>query len=176
MASKAKIAITNAFLELADEHDFEKITVTSLVEKCSISRQTFYYHFDDIDEMLKWAFKHETEKICNKQVEGEWKESAGLYIDFLNRYDKLLRSAAKSSNFIYVFGLLSESFSSYIHSYIEKKTKKPSASKSDLEFLVSCISNGFAGLVIEELKKNKSDYASLLEKITKGLILITSNK
>ena len=42
MASKAKSALINTFLEMAEETEYEKITVTGLVEKCGISRQTFY--------------------------------------------------------------------------------------------------------------------------------------
>ena len=65
MASKAKYAIISAFLRLVNHKDFEKITVTDLVEECDISRQTFYYHFDDIEKMLAWAFETETGAICH---------------------------------------------------------------------------------------------------------------
>ena len=31
---------------------FEKITVSELIEKCEINRKTFYYHFNDIYDLL----------------------------------------------------------------------------------------------------------------------------
>ena len=176
MASKAKNAIISAFLELAKEYEFEKITVTNLVEKCSISRQTFYYHFNDIEEMLKWAFKNETNIICSYQTESKWKESAELYINFLNKYDRLLRSAVKSSKFIYIYNLLKSSFDTYITSYFENKTNMSVNSKADVEFLVNCLSNCFTGLVLEEIQKEKSDYTELLGKIVKGFKVFPKNK
>lgn len=173
MASKAKLSLINTFLDLANEVDYEKITVTSLVEKCGISRQTFYYHFNDIDEMLKWAFESETEVICAKQPEGKWIESAKLYVGFLDKYDAVLRSAAKSSSFIFIFNLINDSFNKYISAYLISRLKNPSATLSDNQFIVSCLSNGFAGLVIAELQKPRSDYETLLVKIARGFNLIS---
>lgn len=53
MATKTKDLIVNSFLKLMCSEDFDKITVTELVNNCQISRQTFYYHFDDIEKMLE---------------------------------------------------------------------------------------------------------------------------
>lgn len=175
MASKAKNALINAFLDLVEEIEFEKITVTSLVEKCGISRQTFYYHFNDIEEMLDYAFKTETSFICKNQVEGNWLESAKMYEDFLSRYDRLIRSASKSPYFITVYNLIYNSFYTYISTYINNRSKKPAVSKEDGEFIISCLANSFAGLVAQEIQKDESDYASLLNKIAKGFKLIPNN-
>ncbi len=175
MASKAKIALVNAFLKLVEEESFEKITVTKLVERCSISRQTFYYHFDDLDAMLIWAFKNETETICKSKKELTWKESAANYITFLNRYDNLLRNASKSDKFIFVYNLLFDSFYSYINTYFEEKGKKIS-NNSDYDFFVTCIASSFAGLVTKEIQKEKSDYEELLSKIVRGFKLLPSEK
>jgi len=102
MATKAKNALVSAFLRLIEKEDFDKITVTSLVEECSISRQTFYYHFDDIDSMLIWAFENETRLICKNKNSLKWSESAAGYIDFMKRYDTLLRKASASKELLQI--------------------------------------------------------------------------
>ncbi len=167
MASKAKYAIIDAFLKLAETEDYEKITVTSLVEECKISRQTFYYHFNDIEEMLTFAFEKETEKICEYQANGSWHESAELYVDFLSKYDILIRKASASSKFMFIYNLVYNSFFEYIAAYLEKKGKKPLASEES-KFVVSCAASSFCGLVMLEIQKEKSDYEKLLNKITAG--------
>ena len=129
---------------------------------------------NDIEEMLKWAFEDETKAICSKQIEGKWIESAELYVSFLNKYDKVLRSAAKSPSFIFMFNLINNSFFEYISAYLTNRLKSnPSATISDNQFIISCLSNGFAGLVVAELQKPESDYASLLGKISRGFNIIT---
>lgn len=168
MSSKAKSTIINAFLELVETEDFDKITVTSLVEKCNISRQTFYYHFNDIDEMLKYSFETETKAICDEQIVGSWYDSAEIYVDFLNRYDTLLRKAAATSKFIFIYDLLFNSFDTYIKDYTEKKKGRPTASTGNSKFLVDYTAAAFCGLVIIELQKEKSDYQTLLIHIAKS--------
>lgn len=165
MASKAKYMIVNAFLKLIETEEYDKITVTSLVEECDISRQTFYYHFDDVEEMIAFAFDKETAAICDAQEPGRWFESAMLYVDFLNKFDTLLRKAAVSSSFLFIYGLLFKSFSTYITTYAQKRKK----TGTDFSFLTAGAAHAFCGLVVDEIQKEQSDYATLLENVGKTL-------
>lgn len=45
--------IKNAFVELLEEMDFQKITVNRLAESATINRVTFYLHYRDIPDMLE---------------------------------------------------------------------------------------------------------------------------
>jgi len=46
-------AIVNAFIELLDEIPYNKITVKAIVARCGINRNTFYYYFRDIPDLLE---------------------------------------------------------------------------------------------------------------------------
>lgn len=57
MANHTMKTIMRNFEEMLVEMPFNKITVSALVEKCEISANTFYYHFQDIYELLgTWLF------------------------------------------------------------------------------------------------------------------------
>lgn len=58
MAEKTKMQILKSFSALLTNHELDKITVTMLVEECHISRQTFYYHFADIQALIDWGVKN----------------------------------------------------------------------------------------------------------------------
>ena len=62
MPVQFKPMIAEAFIRLSKQKNIDKITVKDLVEACGISRQTFYYHFQDILEVIEWsldqAFSH----------------------------------------------------------------------------------------------------------------------
>ncbi|MEA4987450.1 MAG: TetR/AcrR family transcriptional regulator [Anaerovorax sp.] len=49
---KNKKHIKEAFLELIQKCDYEKITVTELAEKAMINRKTFYLHYETKDALL----------------------------------------------------------------------------------------------------------------------------
>jgi len=45
--------IMDSFMELSGEKDFKKITVKDITAEAMINRATFYYHFEDIYDLLE---------------------------------------------------------------------------------------------------------------------------
>ena len=61
--NRTKTAIINAFWNLLEEKPYNKITVKDIVDQCQINRNTFYYHFHDIPELLESTIKEEADYI-----------------------------------------------------------------------------------------------------------------
>lgn len=59
-------AIQTAFMQLLEERALNKITVNDIAMQCSINRNTFYYHYQDIPALI--------EEICSNEVERIIKE------------------------------------------------------------------------------------------------------
>ena len=55
MAKNTKLSLSTALLELLEAKPLDKITVTELVKKCGVNRQTFYYNFRDIYDLVEWT-------------------------------------------------------------------------------------------------------------------------
>ena len=53
MPVNVKNLIAETFVRLSDEKNIDKITVKDIVEACGISRQAFYYHFQDLLEVIE---------------------------------------------------------------------------------------------------------------------------
>ena len=56
---KTEQLIAEALKELMSNESFDRITVQELSYACGIKRQTFYYHFRDIYDLLTWIFLNE---------------------------------------------------------------------------------------------------------------------
>ena len=54
MKSMVKEILCRSLIELCETHDLTKITVTQLVDHAQMSRQTFYNHFQDINELIAY--------------------------------------------------------------------------------------------------------------------------
>ena len=52
MALLTQKAILSTFEEMLEEMPFDKITVSALVRRCGVSSNTFYYHYQDIYDLL----------------------------------------------------------------------------------------------------------------------------
>ena len=56
MANSTKEALGSALKKMMAVKAIDKITIKDLVEICGVNRQTFYYHFDDVYDLLEWVF------------------------------------------------------------------------------------------------------------------------
>jgi len=63
VAVDTKELIAEAVKRLLMQKKVKKLTVKDIVDECSITRQTFYYHFEDIPDLLKWVLERGTDKM-----------------------------------------------------------------------------------------------------------------
>lgn len=54
MCCTTKIRIVDALRELMLERSLRKITVQDIMERTNMKRQSFYYHFKDVYDVLEW--------------------------------------------------------------------------------------------------------------------------
>ena len=57
-----KQTIAQAAKILLMEKNVKKLTVKDIVEECQITRQAFYYHFEDIPDLFRWMLERDTER------------------------------------------------------------------------------------------------------------------
>ena len=61
MANFTKKAIKDTFITLLKEKPFNQITVKDIVDECGVNRNTFYYHYEDINDLLENVITEETD-------------------------------------------------------------------------------------------------------------------
>lgn len=66
MSNDMKLQIAQAGERLLNEKNRKKLTVTDIVEECHITRQTFYYHFKDIPDMIMWNIQRKCNHLSTK--------------------------------------------------------------------------------------------------------------
>lgn len=59
MLKNAKEAFAQSLKKMLEKKTLEHITVKDIVEDCGVSRQAFYYHFNDIYALVEWIFLEE---------------------------------------------------------------------------------------------------------------------
>lgn len=71
MPADMKNIIGETFVKMVARKGIDKITVKALIEECHISRQTFYYHFQDIMDVLEWCVRQETNALVKESLKAE---------------------------------------------------------------------------------------------------------
>ena len=54
-----KQAMATALKQLMAQKPLEKIAIREIMECCGMKRQNFYYHFDDVYDLVRWTFREE---------------------------------------------------------------------------------------------------------------------
>ena len=63
---QTKKMLCNSLKEIMKHKAFSKITVSELIKDCNLNRKTFYYHFEDIYDLLKWMLEQEAIEVVKQ--------------------------------------------------------------------------------------------------------------
>ena len=61
-----KDLIKKEFMKLLDEKTLDNITVTELAKKCQIERKTFYYHYENLEQLIREIFESELDIVIEE--------------------------------------------------------------------------------------------------------------
>ena len=165
MSQFTKKAIVETFLELLKEHSLDKITVKDIVEKCGINRNTFYYYYQDIYDLIDDVFDIETKKVLEdeKQYESWYEEllRVALFVvenrpAILHIYDSKSRDVLEK----YLFAICDK----LIRNYVEQQVQGMEVSDKEKEFVITFYGYSLVGMTLNWIKGNsQSDSADYLK-------------
>ena len=95
MAPSTKLALAGSLKKLLQKKFLDDITVKELVEDCQVNRQTFYYHFRDIYDLLHWFLEHETEEALRGAE--DWQAALALAFRYIQDNHAVIYHAYRSS-------------------------------------------------------------------------------
>lgn len=94
---RTKKALATALKNKMKEKPFSKITVSELIAVCGVNRKTFYYHFKDIYDLLRWLFQEETLKILKQfDLLVDYEDAIGFILDYIRDNKDILQCAHQS--------------------------------------------------------------------------------
>lgn len=66
MAGFTKKAIRNSFVKLLNEKPLSQITVRDIVDDCGVNRNTFYYYFQDLPQLVESIVNEDAERLIRE--------------------------------------------------------------------------------------------------------------
>lgn len=166
-----KLVIAGKFKELARQGNVDKITVTSLIEECHISRQTFYYHFQDISDVMEWSVRRETELLLRRSL-GLPRLRCGLELlidhtagqfGLLNR----LLCSQRRQRFLQAF---TACLRFYLNGLLEHYRPEFAVNQPDQEVFLDYNSHALAGVLLEHCGRRELDRPRLAAQLERILL------
>lgn len=155
MASSTKRALADALKQMMEVKPIAKITVKDLVEICNVNRQTFYYHFDDVYDLMEWVFEEDANRVLPKEVLYErWQEDVMVFFQYLYDNSSFALNIYNSGSRLYMLRFLKGRLESCIRSFADIVSEGMNIDKQDYDFVIEFYSNGIIGLISQWMDMN----------------------
>ena len=164
MAAFTKIAIMRVFESLLSTRQVEKITVKDITDQCGISRNTFYYHYQDIYEVLKAYVDDSLDEAILFLQKGKEKDQDHICekaVKQLESHRSLFENLMRSIKNEEVRNILDVSSKRFFDYVIDSISEEIDASPQDKELISSMCQHGVRGLMIEWLSRENASSQSL---------------
>ena len=148
MASSTKKALADALKKMMAIKPIDKITVNDLVETCGVSRQTFYYHFNDVYDLLEWVFEEDANaNLPREVVYDNWKRDVTLWFKYLHDNSAFALNVYNSNSRLYMLRYIKDRLYACIRSFSDIVAEGREIDRADFEFIVEFYSNIVVGLI-----------------------------
>ncbi len=173
--SRTEKWIRKAFAELvAEKKSLDKITIAELVKKADITKPTFYYHYADLNELVKSIESEMINELIKTIDEAEKSHNVPIeyYVhilsDFLRKNEEEYKSMANAVDLNYFIVKLKKIFIQKLNNPIFGISENEKTGEIQATFIASAI----VDTLLEYFKGNLSGQLEDVE----STILMTINK
>ena len=155
MANKTKAALADALRSIMKEKPIDKITIKDLVDNCGVNRQTFYYHFNDVYDLLEWVFEDDAEKVLPTSITYDhWQDDVLRFYEYLRDNKDFALNVYHSKSRMNLLEFYKRKIEECIRKFLDSVIDGHCVSSQDYEFIVEFYSNGLVGLISQWLDLN----------------------
>lgn len=133
-----------------------KITITDIVTDCKLNRKTFYYHFKDIYDLVKWMLQEETISILDQyDLMTDYNEALEFVIEYITTNKHLLACAVDTMGYDLLRYLFANDFKKIIHSILTRTEEEHGLEVSEglNEFIGDAYVHIVLGILIDSSKR-----------------------
>lgn len=153
---KTKRTLAGSLKKLMEQKSFSRITISELCRDCGLNRKTFYYHFDDIQSLLKWMLEQEAENVIKKQdLLTDYQALLALVIDYVDDNNDILNRMYDTTKQNSITNFFFPELRKAVKDMIEDLEKKTGCAVDEefREFLGSFYTTSLSSLLIDRLQE-----------------------
>ncbi len=164
--NSTKRNISDTFVEVLKNNPAEKVTVKQLAEACGITRQTFYYHFHDILDVLAWGMEQKTREVLEETMKMDRPRDAFYLMLSGCREDReAIKHLMESEYRADLEQLFLSSVRKYLEEMIQRKKLLRHVSRVDLDMTLRLYSYAMTGLFLDVTIDTDVDIEALADQL-----------
>ncbi len=153
MPNRTKEMLAESLMKLLARRTLDKITIQDIVDDCGYNRQTFYYHFHDIYDLIDWIFAAQTQELIEKcRACGSLDVGVEAVIAYMRGNRRLILNILRSVNGEKLLDNLYRSAQSIALSALENHPGVQELSAEYRELVAEAFKYALAGLLIDWMR------------------------
>lgn len=168
MPSDMKERIAREFIRLARAGSIDRITVKDIVEACHITRQTFYYHFRDLLDVIDWSLRRTVEELAEKSLQLDSRQQVmELFLTEAVQAKDLIRRLLDSQLREQTERLLVEAVRAWFQEMADRRELLEDVSRADAQVALDFYSYAVVGILLEYCGRPRLDVKRLAGQLTR---------
>ena len=148
MSLVTKKALAASLKKLMGKIPLDKITVIDVVNDCGVNRQTFYYHFQDIYNLLAWIYKTEAvDGIADYRTYTTWPQGFLMIFQYVAANKAFCKNTFHSIGREHLERFLHEVTYDLLMSVINEVAGNKNVSENEKDFIANFYTYAFIGLM-----------------------------
>lgn len=171
MANTTKRALAASLKTRLTKMTLDKITIQQLVDDAEVSRKTFYYHFQDVYDLLEWLLVDEGTRILEGNTTADtWQKGLGNVLEYLQENRTIILNIFRSmqSDVNYLKLHVTKLILPLMERIFDEQPGHERVLPEDREFVLKFYSLGVVELVMVWIENGmKPDAETLMRQINK---------
>lgn len=158
MSQVTKRALAASLIKLLSQKPLDKVTVKDIIEDCGVNRQTFYYHFKDIYDLVEWSCIEDASRaLQGKKTYDTWQEGLQQIFEavlenkpfILNVYRSVKREQVEN----YLYSLTYQ----LIEGVVEEQSENLRVTEEQKKFIADFYKYSFVGVMLDWIKRGMKE-------------------
>ena len=161
MSNITKKALASSLKKILSKKEFNKITINDITEDCGVNRQTFYYHFKDIYDLLEWIYTNEViGKIKNLETDNpteNWQQEFLYVFEYIIENKKFVYNIYYSVSRSFFLNFVYQQTNLVLTKAVNEKSKNMNIDEKNKKFIADFYKYAFVGLVQEWIENGMEE-------------------
>ena len=171
MSQWTKKAIMECFSRQIETTPLDRITVKGIVTDCGVTRNTFYYHFEDIFALAKEVLRERLEQITDPALnDGDWETFLLLLARQITQNPRTIRNLFRSTKSEEIRNFMEDILTLALNHIFDFLAEGKQVSEKDRHLIIAFYRHAITGFTAEWFNNHiGEDPAPLINRLSKLL-------
>lgn len=158
MSQVTKRALAASLIKLLSQKPLDKVTVKDIIEDCGVNRQTFYYHFKDIYDLVEWSCIEDASRaLQGKKTYDTWQEGLQQIFEAVLENKPFILNVYRSVKQEQVENYLYSLTYQLIEGVVEEQSENLRVTEEQKKFIADFYKYSFVGVMLDWIKRGMKE-------------------